>query len=161
MRIKWYPRPHYGRWTWAHGLETGVANTYTILPIAMYDEGLGTPSAYEANPEHASFADAGEANCFPDSDVEYINVTLTYALTKGALRTDELISVKCMFMPIHCAFLEDYNALDELSGLTTATILEMQTESTDRQGYPLYNAVDMLTHGVFANTMPVNLPGLT
>ncbi len=156
-----FPRPHNFSHSWFHGMETAVNNFYTIYPIAFYDEGLGTPSAYEANPLHASFVEAAEANCFPNSKIKGMIVELQVALTKPLLETDKIHAVQCCYMPIHMAFKEDYTAIDELTSVETQDVLEMQTEATDRQGFPLYNAVDLVTKFGTASTMPVNQPGLT
>ena len=59
------------------------------------------------------------------------------------------------------SFLEDYIAIDELSSLETQDVLEMQSEATDRQGYPLYNAVDMVAKYTGSSTLATNVPGLT
>ncbi len=52
-KVKMYPRPHDEGHSWTMGLE-GTPDS-TIYPFLLYDEGLGAPSAYNANPEHASF----------------------------------------------------------------------------------------------------------
>ena len=57
-------------------------------------------------------------------------------------------------MPITTSFLEDISAKDELSTLTVGQILEMQTESTDRQAYPLWNNVNMLDVWVYSKVTP-------
>ncbi len=162
MKQVWYARPHNFNTTWAHGLETGAVNRGTIYPLVMYDEGLGTPSDYEANPEHASFVEAGEPNCYPESRIDNVLMTLRFSLTKAALETDKLHVVKAAFMMIHTAFLEDLTANDELSGLDIGEILELQSETTDRQTFPLWNTVDMPdSFGTAAAELPANVPGLT
>ncbi len=161
MRTKWYPRPHNMETNWGYGLETGVANTDTIIPITMYDEGLGAPSAYEANPEHASFVEAAEANCYPESKINLVLAQLTLSLSKGALETDKIHNVRYYYQPIFTTF-DDITALDEISTFDIGEILELQREGTDRQCYPLFNAVDMVAGVTAAVTvMPTNLPGLT
>ncbi len=163
MKTKWYPRPHDDSMSFAFGLESAIVNQTTIVPIVMYDEGLGTPSAYEANPEHASFVEAGEPNCFPDSRVNLINAVVQLNLNKNAgAGGDNLDAVKMAFMPIFGAFLEDYRAIDELSSLETQDIIEMDTtDSTDRQAYPLWNNVKMKTKYGTAAYLPANVPNLT
>ncbi len=161
MKTLWYARPHNKRNTWAHGLETAVANRTTIYPIVMYDEGLGTPSAYEANPEHASFVEAAEPNCFPNSRVDNAFIKLRVSLTKAALETDKLHMIRGAFMMIHTAFKEDLTANDELSGLDISEILELDSEATDRQAYPLWNDIDMPDMiGTAVADLPANVPGL-
>ncbi len=161
MKTKWYPRPHDMQHQWTHGLETALVNQYTIYPFMMYDEGQASPSAYEANPAHASFTVAAEPGCFPDSTIDSIFAEIEFNLTKAALVTDALHAVKVCFMPIHMSFLEDGTAIDELSTDTILDILHLQTETTDRQTYPLFNAVDMDAKTAAYNVLSNNVPGLT
>ncbi len=161
MRTKWYPRPHNMSVDWGFGCETAAANVDTIIPITMYDEGLGSPSAYEANPEHASFVEAAEPNCYPESLINLVVCELRVTMTKALLETDKIHAIRFYTMPIFTSF-DDQQANDEISGLDVSEILELQRETTDRQAYPLYNAVDMLAGVVGTTTvMPTNLPGLT
>ncbi len=161
MKSKWYPRPHDSQVTFGFGLETAVQNQATIIPILMHDEGLGAPTAYEAHPENAAFVEAGEPNCFPQSRINLIQADLEFNLTKSCLVTDDIEAVKVGFMPIFMAFIEDYTAIDELTALETQDVLEMQTESTDNQGFPLWNGVDMKVPKAGSNLLPANIPGLT
>ncbi len=161
VKTKIYPRPHDFKNSWGHGLESAVVNQATIYPIVMNDEGLGTPSAYESNPKNAAFVQAAEPNCFPESRVDLVLAKLTLSLTKSAIETDKVHALKIAFMPIFLSF-DDYTAIDELSALEIQDILEMQTESTDNQGFPLYNAVDMkVGYAAAQQVMPTNVPGLT
>ncbi len=161
MKTKWYPRPHNEAITWGHGLETGVVNQATIVPITMYDEGQGDPSAYDANPEHASFAEVNMPNCFPDSRINLIHAEFRISLSKAAIETDKVVALRYAFMPIFTTF-DDIAVNDERSGLDIGEILELQRETTDRQSYPLYNAVDMLPGTAAAvGVLNAAVPGLT
>jgi len=160
MKSKWYPRPHSMKHRWGHSLDTAAVNDFTIYPIAMYDEGLGAPSTYEANPEHASFVEAAEPNCFPESRIDNIFCQLTLNMGKPCI-TDSIRAVKVCYMPIFTAFPTDYTAIDNLSTLEIQDILELQMETTDRQGFPLYNAVDMIAPFTGSTTLATNVPGLT
>ncbi len=161
MRQEWFPQPHNVQHAYGHGLETGVVNQATIYPLLMYDEGVGTPSAIETHPENAAFAESAEPNCAVGSKVDFLIAEVRFSLTKLALVTDGLTAVRGAYMPIFMSFLENYTAIDEKSTLDISEVLEMQTESTDRQGYPLYNAVDMPVMFGTSTTMGANLPGLT
>ncbi len=161
MRVRNYPRVHDIRNSWFHGMETGVANTTTIYPLVMQDEGLGAPDSYNAHPEHASFVEETGPNCFPESRINLVISKLKFALTKGALETDGLSTVTCAFMPIFCAFKDDLDAQDELSTLKVSDILELQSESTDRQAYPLYNGVKMVEKFSNSALLDTTVPGLT
>ncbi len=161
MKETWYARPHNFNNTWAMGLESAVSNNTTIYPLIMYDEGLGTPSAYEANPENAAFVEAAEPNCFPESRIDNVYMTVRFSMTKAALETDKIHMIRMAFMMIHTAFIEDKTANDELSGLDIGEILELDSETTDRQMYPLWNDVDCKDmYGTTVNALPANVPSL-
>ncbi len=143
MRTKWFPNPHTFRHAWAIALESGVVNQFTNYPICMYDEGQGTPSDLETNPVNAAFVVDQSPMIYPDSRVDSIFMEVQVSMTKAALETDKLHAIRYMIQPIHMAFIEDYIAIDDLSSEETQDTLEMTTESTDRQGYPLFNNVKL------------------
>jgi hypothetical protein len=163
QKQKWFPRPHDMTHVYAHRINAGNPKQTTIYPICMYDEGLGSPSAYSANPENASFAEVAMPNCYAESRVDAIATEFTFSLTKEALETDKLHVVRLAYMPIFPAFKEDYVALDELSTNETQDILRLQTESTDRQGYPLWLGGSQKMDARFNNSavLDANVPGLT
>ncbi len=161
MKTKWYPRPHNYQVLFGLGLESATANDDTIVPISIYDEAQGDPALYNANPEHASFAEYGGPNCYPDSRINILTVDCQIILTKGAIQTDKVVGVKYYYQPIFTTF-DDIIANDEVSGLDIGEILELQREATDRQSYPLYNAADMATGvGAAVTVMHADVPGLT
>lgn len=160
MRQVWYPAAHKFENSWSHGLETGVNNKATIYPIIMHDEANSAKNLY-TNPEHASFSTLGKPNCYPESRVNDIFCDITYSLTKGALETDKLHAVRCAYMVIATAFKESLTVIDELSSTETQDVLELQSETTDRQCYPLYNGVDMPVRYTGAGDLNANVPGLT
>ncbi len=160
MRTEWWPQPHDINGGIAFELDDSTLDS-TIIPFAFYDEGMGTPSALETHPENAAFAiQRDEANCFVNSRINNIVAELRFGLTSKAI--DDNIPAICMaYMPIFMAFKEDYDAADELSGNTVKAVLEMQTESTDRQGFPLYVAgKDMAEHTAGHGDLGANQPGL-
>lgn len=153
-----YPRPHNDQLLVGHGLE--AANT-TIYPISFYDEGKGAASSYNANPEHASFAETEEPNCYPESKLDTMKIQVELNLTKAFLDTDGLKQIRVGVMGIATNFLEDLTAKDELSGLEVEDVLELQHETTDRQTYPLWSGTDMKVVNTGQNTLPAAVPGLT
>ncbi len=161
MKTKWYPQPHAVKYNWLHGLETGAVNNYTIVPIAFQDEGLGTPSAQETHPENAAFAVEPAANCFPDSRINIVTVELDVSLTKACLETDKLPAVRCCYMPIFTSFLNDLTTIDELSSIEIQDVIELSSESTDRQTYPNYNDVKMVEKVANSALMDQLHPNLT
>ncbi len=161
MKTTWYAQPHTSQKSWSHGMETAALNQATIFPIVHHDEGLGNPSALATHPENAAFVVQDNTNCFPDSRVDNVFCQFTFALTKGALETDKVTGIKCAFMPIHTAFKEDLIAIDELTSIETQDVLELTSESTDRQAHPLYNDVKMVERYSNSALMATSMPGLT
>ncbi len=159
MKTKWYPRPH--EISESFFLSAEIATGATIIPLMFYDEGLGTPSDEDTHPEHASFTQALEANCFPQSRVDSIFAQLQVSLTKGAFETDKVQALKYAFMPIFIAFKEPHQATDEKTTQSIDAILELQIEDTDRQAYPLYNGTKVAEKYSGSATLPANQPGLT
>jgi len=159
-KVKVFPRPHNMIHSLAHDLDSVIVNQWGIYPLIMYDEGLGAPSGYKANTENAAFVDANEPNCFPESKIDNIFCRLEMSLAKKAL-TDNITGLKMAFMPIMLAFKEDYTPADELTGVKIQDILEMTTESTDRQGYPLWNTVDFGQKFTGSDLLAANVPALT
>ncbi len=139
MKQEWWPQPHKLNGGFSFELDDATIDT-TILPFAFYDEGLGTPSALETHPENAAFAIVGDqANCFVNSTINVINAEVRFTLTSKFM-DDNLTAIRFSTMLIHMAFINDYTAIDELTTFEIQDVLHMQTESTDRQGGPLYVA---------------------
>ncbi len=157
---KWYPRPHDFGIKFGLGLEPAVVNSDTIIPLVIHDEAQGNPALYNAHPEHASFAEYLGPNCYTDSVINTVFVEITMAMTKGAIETDKVPAIKLEYMPIFTTF-DDITVNDEVSGLDIGEILELQREATDRQSYPLYNAVKMKAGTGAATTLHADVPGLT
>ncbi len=131
--------------------------THTILPLIMNDDAQGDPMSFNTNPEHASFAETDMPNCYPDSEIKKFKLTIDIHAMKQLHTVDNVQSLYLEYALIACAFPEDLDAIDELSGLSLKEILELEKETTDRQCYPLWNAVDM---GV-PSVLNANVPGLT
>ncbi len=161
MKTQWYPRPHTDQIAWSHGLESAAVNQATILPVVMYDEAQGAPSSYSANPRNAAFVTTSDPNCFPNSRINNIIVEMRFNLTKSAIETDKIVAARVYYMPIFTAFRESLQAIDELSQLETQDILELTSETTDRQCYPLWNTVDMKEPYLNIANLSAGVPGLT
>ncbi len=160
MKQAWWPQPHDIKHSVTFEVDNGTLDT-TIIPFCFYDEGLGAPSGVNTNPEHASFAIvANQPNCFVGSRVNMIDAELRFALTSKFF-DDNLSGIRIATMPIFMAFINDYTAIDELTSLEVQDILEMQTESTDRQGGPLYvAATDLVEKATNTGLMGANVPFL-
>ncbi len=147
MKKKWFPQPHFISGSFSFEFDDATLDS-TILPVAFYDEGLGAPSSIETHPENAAFAIVNDqANCFVDSSINIINAEVRFSLNSNFM-DDNLVVLRFATMPIHMAFINDYTAIDELSSIEVQDVLEMQTESTDRQGGPLFVAAKDLPEKV-------------
>ncbi len=131
-----YPQPHDMYLSVLLNGDTANKNC-TIFPAITHDEAM-LASGKNTHPEHASFAETDAANCCAESKIFRIETTMTVTLTKGALSTDEVVALKFAFMTIHSAF-EDLDAKDELTSATVGSVLELTSETTDRQTYPIYD----------------------
>ncbi len=157
-KVENYAQPHNIGTSFDFELDDATLDT-TIVPFAFYDEGMGTPTALETHPENAAFAQiATQANCFINSRINIVLANLRFTMTSKAL-DENLPSIRMAIMPIHMAFIDDYTAIDELSTAEVQDVLEMQTESTDNQGGPLYVAATDLPEGtassaLYATTTP-------
>lgn len=161
-----YPRPHTNKIKFQMGIIATNTQT-TNLPIIMGDEGLGDPASYTAHPEHASFAEYQGVNCYPESRVSKVFAQLRLGLAKPARETDKIKFLRMLIVPYFLSFKEDYTAIDELSSTEIQDVLEMQFETTDRQGYPLYNGASMggdaleMGAGAMGLTTDTTLEGVT
>ncbi len=123
----------------------------------MNDDAQGDPMSFNANPEHASWAEVSMPMCYPDSEIRNFSCTIdTYVSLVG--NNANIKNAKFSYGLISCAFPEDLDAIDEKSGLSLKEIIEVQKETTDRQCYPLFDGDDVLTA---ASLLPVGVPGLT
>ncbi len=142
-KVPEYPRPHEWVYNFAIALESAAAGNDTILPIITYDEGLGVINSYKSCPENAGFAETASDHCYPTSRINNVWTELRVSMSKVMLETDKVPAIRFATATIHTAFNEGADALDEVSTLDLNEILELQSETTDRQTYPLYNAVDL------------------
>ncbi len=142
-KVPEWPRPHNYFGSFGMGLDTAVANEHTLIPLITYDEGLGAINSYKSCPQNAGFAEYSGAKCYPTSRINNIFAKFTFQLSKEAIETDKVQHLQFWTSIIHTAFNEGAQALDEISTLDLNEICELQSETTDRQTFPLYNAIDM------------------
>jgi len=126
-----------------------------LLPIIMNDDARGDPMDFKAHPEHSTWAEVAQPNCFPDSEIRNMRITVDFVIPKASAIITSILKVN--YALISCAFPEDLDALDEKSGLSLKEVLEIQKETTDRQTYPLWNGVDSPS----GSTLHADVPGLT
>lgn len=82
------------------------------------------------------------------------------SLTKGAIETDKVKTLRFAFMEMYGAF-EDFDAKDELTTNTIGDLLELTSESTDRQTYPIYDGTDLTAKYGTSQTLGTDSMGLT
>ncbi len=158
-KMETYANPHVLLHSMFFELDNAAIDT-TIYPLMNYDEGRGAPSALETNPQNASFVVDTSPNCFINSRVDKITSSLKFSLTSKAI-DDNIPAIQVSFMLIKMAFKEGYIAIDELTSEEVQDVLELQTESTDRQGFPLYNGTKIVEKFSGSATLHANVDGLT
>jgi hypothetical protein len=160
-KVPLYSRPHSWHLAWLMSLQNPQADTTVIIPNHFQDEGLGSPSGYNANRDHASFATAAEPNCYPESKIRNNRDYLRISMTKSALHTDNLDAIRVGVMVISVAFKEPLDAEDVVTSTQIKDVLELQYETTDRQTYPLWNTKKVYDKWTNSAHLPANVPGLT
>lgn len=159
MLIKTEIRPRNHEVELKFALDAATATKQaTNIPMIIQDEALGAPTGAFTHPEHASFAEVNEPNCYTDSHVERVLAKVTLSLNKALYETNKIHSILCYIIPVVFAFKEDYTAINPLNSVEVQDVLEMQTEATDRQGYPLFNGTK-LSGGPL--DLGANVPGLS
>ncbi len=158
-RKSWiYPRIH--NFEFGFGLDADDAAATKNSTIATYlfqDNALIDLETVKTNPENADFAVAAEGNIYAGSYVPRITVHWVAYLRP----TDtEIVHLLFNTMPIYTSFLNRLDAFDKKTGETVATILELTSETTDEQCYPLFNNTK-LYEGAGTYDMPANHPGLS
>ncbi len=114
----------------------------TIVPLITADEAMIASSFY-TNPRNTNFAPSDESHCCPQSNVNRISGSVQLSLAKFAIETDKVKQMRVTVIPIAVAF-EDLESIDEKTTTTIKAILELQSEATDRQTYPIYNGTDLI-----------------
>jgi hypothetical protein len=153
---KVYPLPHNKINSFDLSAYTGSRNC-TLYPLVSYDEAR-IPANINTHPEHASFAEYDSPNCAPDSKINRNHTTLELSLTKHCWNIDKVEALKVYVVPVMLSFKDNYTAIDELTSVEVQDVLEMQTEATDRQGYPIWSGTKL--NGDLA-TLGIDVVGLT
>lgn len=143
VKQKIYPRVHTNELKFHLAADSTSLKNTAAIQVLHQDEGLGDPNSIYTNPESSSFAEYQGTNCFPDSRVNYARLSMEFKLSLGAVETDKVRVMKIAVIPYMLSFLENYTAKDEVSADEVEDVLEMQHETTDRQGYPLYNGTKL------------------
>ncbi len=142
-----YPLPHnfsyYGQL-----LAEGPTKDSTILPILSTTEAVSQPpDLCEVNPRNSNFAEETGARIYNGSIVPKIGLSMTLALSKLAIETDGVRTIKVNWMPIYISFESSLNAADAKTAVQIEDILELQHDTTNKDTYPLNVAAAKVTRG--------------
>ena len=154
-------------------LAYGSNRKNTIIPLLRYDEGLGNPNQFKANPQHPDFAEVNTIGCYPDSKVYkmFCKVIATNLIPSHSFKTSSggsriyVSNAKVLlayFGLIQTSFKDELDIEDEKTSTTVKSILGLTYETTDRQVYPAWGG-NKLPYGKSASlaTLPAEEPGLT
>lgn len=159
MKTTWYPNVHQIEHSVSMNIDTG-AKYDTMFPCIIHSEELAA-SALKTHPVNASFAESASPMCYPESSIENFFCEIRFSLSKIAIETDKLHEVKCFFMPITVAFLEDLIITDEKSGATMEAILNLEHETTNKTVYPLWSGTKLSEKYTGSATLDAKVLGLT
>lgn len=156
---KQYPLPHDINCQYVLGGKSSSTGYCTIMPYLHHDEAR-LPSNVYTHPEHASFAETDYTGISAESKVFKMIAATRISLTKQAVGTDNVQALRVGIMDIHGAF-EDFDATDELTGVSVGDVLELTKETVDRQTYPIYDGTDLTPKYTGSSTLNTNAQGLT
>jgi len=133
--------PLIHEWDFTFGLSMDDATkTSTIVPYIWQDNALIDYETIKTNPRNADFAIIGYPNSCLGSYIPNISVTWQAFIPP---QDTEVSRLHFNTMGIHTAMKNRLEAFDVKTGTTTASILELQSEATDRQVYPIYDATKL------------------
>jgi len=157
-----HPLPHNLKFDFQMGMETGVPNQATYLPLIMNDEALVNADAVNANPRHASFAEADHSYCHHDSIIPKMMVSFKAKMTKGAIVTDEVRHIVFNWMPVYTSFLNRLEAEDSKTAVQIEDILELTHETVGKSVVPTWSGSNITGDNIELHATPTTaLMGLT
>lgn len=156
-RLTWkFPEIH--NYNFGFGLSAEApTKAHTIVPYLFQDNALVDYENVKTNPENADFAVVAYPNVMAGSYVPKITVGYQMFIPRSDA---EIVDLVVETMKIGTAFLNRLDAFDKKTGDTIKVILELQSESTDEQCYPLWNGVKLF-EGSGTYDYHANVPGLT
>lgn len=148
------PLPHNFKYFFNLQIDDATIKNATYVPLIMNDEGLVNADTVIANPRHGSFAESSNPYCYHDSIIPRMMVSINAQLTKGAIETDKIRSLKFTWMPVYTSFLNRLEAQDSKTAVQIEDVLELQHETVGKSVYPIWSGTDMTvasTLGIHAN----------
>ncbi len=136
-RAEEYPLPHSHAFRFNLEAEDETLNT-TIVPLFRMTEAFASPETVEVNPTNANFAEDPGSACCRGSIIPKVSLNWNATITKGAIETDKMRACKLEWWPIYIAFKDMLDAADEKTGTKISTILNLQSDDTNKDVYPLF-----------------------
>ncbi len=138
-----HPLPHDFQIGFGLGIDDGTKNA-TMVPICFSDNAIVDYETIKVNIENEDFAVSARPNCAQGSYVP--NAMIVWQAWSPSVEIDV---AKFSTIDIHTSMLERLTAFDKKSTLTTAAVLELQSEATDEQCGGLYDGTKLYEgHGV-------------
>ncbi len=131
------------------------AKNSTIFTLLRTSEAALDVENVEVNPRHPNFAEDGGPLIHLGSIVPKISMRLSVSLTKGAIETDALRTVRFNWLPIYIAFLDSLDAEDSKLAIDIENILELQHDTGNKDTYPLFSGTKLGVGSQPLSTVPV------
>ncbi len=141
-----YPLLHLIKYKFDLHAENETKNSM-IIPLIRTSQTLADPPSVEVNPHHPSYAEESGATIHMGSIVPRMKLFFQVYMTKGAIETDKLRTLRFDWMPIYCAFLDDLEAEDENTATQIEDILELQHATDNKDVYPIGSTIKSANYG--------------
>ncbi len=136
-RASEYPLPHDFDYKFSLGLGAGTKDS-TIITLLRTSEVCNAPDTIEVNPKNANFAEETGPLIQNDSIIPKLSVRMECRMSEKAFHTDNIHYIKFHYMPLYCSFVDNYDAIDDKTGVKIEDIIEMQHDTTNKDGYPKF-----------------------
>jgi len=153
-RVFQFPLIHEFDFGFGLSMEDETKNS-TIVPYQFQDNALVDFENIKTNPQNADFATVAYPNTMAGSYIPWCLINWKMFLTP----TDTEVSMCSMqTMLIHTSMLDRLTPFDKKTTLTNANLLELQSETTDEQCFPLWANVKLFeSQGTY--DYHANVPG--
>jgi len=141
-----YPLPHSFGQKFVLEAEDETKNS-TYVTLFRATESAVDVENIEVNPRHASFAQDGGTAIHMGSIVPKVNLTIHASMTKLAIETDKMRSIRFTWMPVYISFLNTLEAEDDKTGVQVEDILELVHDVTNKDTTPLFSTVNLSAIG--------------
>ncbi len=139
---------------------TSAAQNSTICTLVKNYKTVLDATTHDVNPKHASFVTDKGAVCQPMSIIDKLRLVIKINLTHDGFVTNQIQTIKCMWMPIFFSFPEKLDATDEKSTDTVAEILDLTKDATEEDVTPTWSTTKLDVSGVTELAHPVSTVNL-